>query len=253
MSRMIWGACCAVFTVVFLTAIVWLPAGADEADSFKGEKETAPESSATYQEIPPSPEIAAERAAERRINKTLDTMLHAPMEYIETPLNEVLSILHEDYDIPIEIDQVALDAIAISSETEISVNLRYVTLRSALELILAQIEDITFTFKNEVLLITSRDAAAENLSTRIYCVNDIDSYHPLKRLPESEADYSPLIHVITRCVHRDSWSEFDTGEGEIYAIESGILVIVQTPRVHREIQNLLASIRSAQAIIRVQQ
>ena len=100
MSRMKWSAYCAMFTVVLLSTIVWLPASADEAnDPFAESKTTVPESSASHPVIPLVPEIATERAAERRINKALDGILKAPLEYLETPLNEVLSILQEDYDI----------------------------------------------------------------------------------------------------------------------------------------------------------
>jgi len=99
MSRMIWGSCCALLAVVLFAAGLWRPAGADEVDQVGdqvGEKGNAAiENFAYFQETLQSYEIVAKR----RINKILDTQLIAPLEYLETPLVEILDILQDDYDL----------------------------------------------------------------------------------------------------------------------------------------------------------
>jgi hypothetical protein len=244
MSRMIWGACCAVFMVVLLSTIVWLPAGADEADDPYGKPETtATDNAAKYQEILLSPEIAAERAAERRINKILDTKLKAPLEYLETPLDEIASILQEDYDIPILFDVAALDEVAISPETEISVNLRSITLRAALDLMLMQVEDLAYSIRGQVLIITTEDAAAEHLEIHVYRVDDILDIRQYFNGTDTGDVFAELIYVIIGSVESDSWETNGSGTGEIQPLQPGMLVITQTQRVHRKIVHLLADIR----------
>ena len=55
------------------------------------------------------------RAAER-INAVLDQPLKTPLEYIDSPLNQITAALQEDYDLPIVFDTAGLDAVAISPE-----------------------------------------------------------------------------------------------------------------------------------------
>ena len=117
MSRLIWGTCCALLAVVLLSSSRWIPAAADGANPFAESEDAPTASSLPSQEAPRLAEIAAKR----RINKVLDTRLKSPLDYIDTPLNEVISILQEDYDIPIRIDIRSLDLIAISPETEVTV------------------------------------------------------------------------------------------------------------------------------------
>ncbi|MCA9233827.1 MAG: VWA domain-containing protein, partial [Planctomycetales bacterium] len=120
-----------------------------------------------------SVDLKSQGESESRIYDALRKPLVAPLEYIETPLNQITAALQEDYNIPIVFDKAALDTLAISPEVEITVNLSNITLRSALELMLKEVEDLTYIIDNEVLLITSADEAEQRLQVKVYPVADL--------------------------------------------------------------------------------
>jgi VWA domain-containing protein len=120
-----------------------------------------------------SVDLKSQGKAEMRIMAALREPLKAPLEYFGQPLSEIMNLLQEDYDIPIHIDTQQLDLLAISSEVEVTVNLRNITLRSALKLLLEQVEDLTYVIEDEVLKITTKDKAAETLQVKVYPVADL--------------------------------------------------------------------------------
>lgn len=187
-------------------------------------------------------------AAHERIDEVLDQPLRAPLDFAETPLNQVTNVLQEEYDIPIVFDTTALDAIASSPEVEVSVEIAHVTLRTALDLMLRGVEDLTYIIDGEVLLITTAEEADKRLQVRVYRVDDltVQSTAPGPGATAS-ADFNPLVELITTNVERDSWLENGTGEGDIRAYPPGMIVISQTHRVHRQVAGVLAALRAIKA------
>ena len=122
-----------------------------------------------------SVDLSARSDAEERIQSALREPLKAPLDFTEVPLNEIINTLQDEYDIPIVFDTAALDEVAISPETEVTVNLRNITLRSALNLMLKNpgIEDLTYVIDEEVLLITTEDRANATLKVKVYPVADL--------------------------------------------------------------------------------
>lgn len=188
-------------------------------------------------------------SAQRRIEAALNQRLKAPLDFPQTPLNVVLQVLSEEFDIPIQFDTKAMDAVAQPPDIEISANYHGITLRSALELMLGQVEDLTYIIDNEVLLITSIDEAESRLLTLVYQVDDLLPHGSGTRGEGNTSTDAPIVDVITRCVERDSWARTQTGDGEICVLEPGVMVISQTQRVHNEVARLLAEIRRAKAAI----
>lgn len=184
--------------------------------------------------------------AERRIEATLGMPLKAPLEFIETPLNQITEVLAEDYDIQILFDTSALDALACSPEVETSIRVGNVSLRSALELMLREAGDgeLTYIIENEVLLITTQEEEDKRLEVRVYRVGDIVGNDPHGLLSD-DASLDSLMDVITSAVETDSWMENGTGEGDIQAFGGDMLVIAQTRRVHDGVAQLLQLIREA--------
>lgn len=182
--------------------------------------------------------------AERRIEAALDLPLRAPLEFIETPLNQITEVLSEDYDIPILFDTIALDAIACSPEIAVSIQVGNVSLRSALNLMLRNTGegDLTYIVQDEVLLITSQEEEEKQLDTRVYRIDDlVDMEDPTSiDLP----DYDSLIDAIVSTVESESWLENGTGRGDIQPYQ-GTLVISQTRRIHDRIEQFLDRLRSA--------
>ena len=184
------------------------------------------------------------------IKAVLDAPLKAPLQYAEQPLNEVINELQEQYQIPILFDQAALDEVAISPDTEVTINLGHISLRSALNLMLRQpgLEVLTYAVDDEVLLITTEEKANEKLSVEVYVVDDLIKDYP-QQMGGDKNPYSSLAQVITSCVEYDTWKVNGSGEGAVQLIQPGILVVAQTRRVHEQVQDLLEKLRSAHKAI----
>ena len=84
--------------------------------------------------------------AEQKILRTLRKPLAEPLEFFDTPLDSALEYLQDVYGISIQIDIDALDDVGIGYNEKLSVNIRNVSLRSALNLMLNQ-HDLTWVIK----------------------------------------------------------------------------------------------------------
>lgn len=115
-------------------------------------------------------DLARQGGAEQKIFAALED--DTRLEFIETPLNSVIDFLKDQHDINIEIDTKALDEIGIGSDSPITRNLRGISLRSALRLMLKDL-DLTYVVRDEVLLITTQEEAESKLVTKVYPVGDL--------------------------------------------------------------------------------
>ena len=87
-----------------------------------------------------------------------------------TPLAGVVKTLRAQHDIPIIIDELALDELSITLEEPITLELPEVSFRSALKLILEPLQ-LTYVIENEVMRITSNRKSAN--VARVYPVADL--------------------------------------------------------------------------------
>ena len=108
--------------------------------------------------------------AEEKIRKALEDT--TSIEFVETPLSDVVDYLKDLHNIEIQLDTKALDDASLGSDTPITKNLKGITLRSALRLMLGGM-DLTYVIKNEVLMITTVDKANTDLVTKVYPVADL--------------------------------------------------------------------------------
>ncbi len=263
MSRFVRGTCCAV--VAMLGLVLSAPMSAEEqADDQIGRGVGG----------------GSTMSAEERIEAALDQSLKAPLDFTELPLIEILNTLQDQYDIPIVFDNAALDEVAISPDTEITVSLRNITLRSALKLMLQQpgVEDLTYVIDSEVLLITTIDRAESTLTIRMHRVDDLDLIGDTPSggrggargtATESRGGsggrgergggrggvntdpqvYSSLTEAIISCVNSDTWQENGNGVGELVLLKPGILVVTNTRRVQDEVARFLDQLRRVKAKI----
>lgn len=193
----------------------------------------------------PRPGNYQQEAADR-IEATLGQPLKAPLDFIETPLNQIMAILRDEYDLQIQLDTAAMDALGVSPEAEVSVNLRNVSLASALRLMLQSpaTEDLTYIVDHEVLLITSEEEAQSRIEFRVYRVDDL-----IRADASGKLDAKRLMDLITTSVDQNAWQVNGGGGGTIRALPAGILVVSQTRRVHEEVAALLGEIRDVMATI----
>ena len=117
-----------------------------------------------------SVDLAKTGGAEEKIFNALDEP--TKIQFIDTPLIEVIDYLKVLHGIEIQIDTRALDDVGLSSDTPITRNIEGISLRSALRLVLKDL-DLTYMVANEVLSITTPDEADAELITKVYPVADL--------------------------------------------------------------------------------
>jgi hypothetical protein len=199
---------------------------------------------------PNQPVVEPIKSAAAHIEAALNEPLKTLLQYENQPLNEVITVLAEEYNIPIMFDTAALEEVAISPDTEVTIALRNISLRSALNLMLRQpgLEDLTYVVDEEVLLITTEEKANEAMTVEVYRVDDLTRGYQTP-FEGKASPYSSLTEVITRCVAHHTWMVNGSGEGEIRLMQPGMLVVTNTRRVHEEVQELLEKLRSARVAI----
>jgi hypothetical protein len=177
-----------------------------------------------------------ESAAAKRIEQALAGPLHSSgLEVADTPLASVLAQLQDEYGIPIQLDAPALDDAGIGTDAPVTRSLHNVSLRSALRLALAPLQ-LTWVIRDEVLMITTQEAADRHLVTCVYNVQGlVDDADP--------KSMEGLINAINSCVAPDSWSGNAGKHADIRPLKPGLLVVSQTPAIHEEVNGLLAKIR----------
>lgn len=118
-------------------------------------------------------DLAGQDGAEQAITKALSNPLNnLGLSFQDTPLSEAVDFLRNEYNIEVQLDQPALEDLGISADDPIDVELRNISLRSALRIMLKQL-DLTYVIADEVLLITSEEEALTRLQVKVYPVADL--------------------------------------------------------------------------------
>jgi hypothetical protein len=120
-----------------------------------------------------SMDLKATGEAERRIESALRAPLtSAGFDFTDAPLEEVVTFIQETYNIPVQLDTPALEEIGIGPDEPVNVSLHGVSLRSALRLLLKQLQ-LTYIVQDEVLMITTPEEAESQLVVKVYPVADL--------------------------------------------------------------------------------
>jgi hypothetical protein len=164
------------------------------------------------------------------------------MEFVETPLSDVIDFLKDYHRIEIQLDNKAISDVGVGSDTPVNTNLRRVSFRSALNLLLRDL-NLTWVIRDEVLLITTPEEAESQLITKVIEVSDL----VVCRNKDDELwdDYDTLIDVISSTTKPTTWDQAG-GPGAITGASLGtakVLIVNQTRDCHEEIVKLLAGIR----------
>ncbi len=202
------------------------------------------------------PRMSSAQGAQAKVTRNQDDAIIAALEkkidkfdFVETPLIDVVEFIEDDSNINIELDTRALDTVGIGLDTPITRNLSGISLRSALRLILRELE-LTYTIEDEALIITTPEEAEDRLSTVVYEVRDLVKREaPVDTLVYSPfgtaSDFDSLIEIMTSTIAPDSWDEVG-GPGSVGAYEyagKSVLIISQTHEIHEQITDLLEALR----------
>ncbi len=195
--------------------------------------------------LPPAVEKLRPGANVAAIEKALDSATQ--IEFVETPLQDVVDYLKDYHHIEIQIDAKALKDAGIEPTAPITKNLKGISFRSALNLILREI-GLTYVIQDEVLLITTPKEAETQLTTKVYPVADLVACKDSKG--ESWDDYDTLSDAITGTIQPTTWDQ-NGGPGSISGASLGtakVLIVSQTRPVHGQITDLLQQIREIAAV-----
>ena len=184
----------------------------------------------------------SEQAAAEAINTALNSPVR--FEFAETPLADVVEFLRKLTGVQVILDHKALEGVGIGSDTPITLSLSNVSLRSALKIMLRQLE-LTFMVADEVLLITTPEEVETRLIMRVYPVLELVVN---KSAEDTEEDFDSLIQVIVSTVAPQSWEDVG-GAGSIAPFPNAkALVCSQTGEIHEQIETLLTTLRKARCV-----
>lgn len=175
-----------------------------------------------------------------RIAKALDAPIRLAFE--KASLAEVADYLHEETKAPVTIDKGSLNRRASPKEVAITFESNDISLSSALDLMLHPLE-LEWCVWSNTLLITTREAADNYQTTKVYDIDDLVSGSDDAT---TVATIDQLINLITSTVDPVSWTDVG-GRGSLKPLQStrlNVLVIVQSWRAHQEIDALFAKLRS---------
>ena len=166
-----------------------------------------------------------------------------PIEFVETPLKDVVEYLKDAARIEIQLDDAAgLKEAGVEAESQITKNIRGVPLECGLNMILDEI-GLGWEVRNDVVFITSHGRLAGHRTTKLYEVGDLVAVHDDRG--SAKDDYDTLIKVITATVAPDSW-DAKAAPASIKGATLGgakVLSVFAPCAVHRELAEYLANIR----------
>lgn len=170
---------------------------------------------------------------EREIESRLLSLVS--VDFTDEPLQSALAFLWGAAEaIPnVVIDMRGLNDGGIDLDTPVTLALQAVPRKSALRLMLDQL-DLAYLIRDDVLFITTDDVAQSFVVTRVYPVADLSR------------DAEKLLRHVTHSVSPLSW-ELSGGPGVAAVTDDlGSLVILQTQENHERILELLRALRAAQ-------
>ncbi len=237
-----------LFSLVVLGAAVCLLASsAVLAQEVPRERKPQPPAAKTVKPKPQPP--AAQRdAASEPVDReaAIERALASPtqIDFVETPLQDVVDYLKDLHRIEIQIDIKVFKDTGMDPSTPISRNLKGISLRSALKLMLRDL-DLAYVIQDEVLLITTPENAGTHLATKVYPVADLVVCRNGKG--QLWDDYDTLSDAIRGTIQPTTWDE-NGGPGSIAGASLGtakVLIVSQTQDVHQQITDVLVQIRAA--------
>ncbi|MBC8291018.1 MAG: hypothetical protein H8E37_11950 [Planctomycetes bacterium] len=161
----------------------------------------------------------------------------ASAEFVDKPLGEIIAALSEKYEIPIDVEELALEDAGVSLDQRTTAKQTGKKLRTVLSEILGPLY-LAWAIKDDSVVITTADCNWQNYIA-VYPIGDfmVDGGDP--------ADLSDVIQSSTNCM----WKDLDGDGGLVRHVRgSKSLVIAQPLYGHYEIVHVLACLRAGRRI-----
>ncbi len=166
--------------------------------------------------------LSADSPRERQIRKKLEEPADK-MEFTEAPLRDVVAEIEDLHGIPVQLDAKACEDAGLELDAPITRSVHDVSLRSAIHLLLGDF-DLTYLVTDDVLMVTTKDKAAENVQVVLYPV-------------PWGYDLASLINAVQNTVSPQTWSAVG-GAGAIQRADR-FLCVSQTEDVHDEVRQFV--------------
>ncbi len=119
---------------------------------------------------PAAPKPQKPASSDERVREALDQPTR--MEFVDMPLQDAMNFLKDLHQIEIQLDNRALEDAGVGSDTPVSRGLERLPLKSALRILLSDL-DLAYIVQDDVLLITTQDKASEMREVRAYDVTKL--------------------------------------------------------------------------------
>lgn len=207
---------------------------------------------------------------EERIEKALSRP--SELDVREQPLKDVIATIEQMAKVPVILSVKKLEEAAINMDTPVTFNVKGISLKSALRLMLGELR-LVYIVEDEVVQITTPEDAGSRLHIRVYDCRELLTMPGTKdgapkaagnveAVPNGVAStvagaagglipaprrkpvlLDNLVQVVTSTVDPDSWDDVG-GPGN--AVEyKGMLVVLQTSDCHGKVEKLLNLMYSA--------
>jgi hypothetical protein len=169
----------------------------------------------------------AENGPRAKLSQPID------LEVVDTPLRDVAEYLSATANLRVGLDDKALKDVGVAPDTHVGIQLRHVSLRTALALLTDQLQLAWVTTAGGVD-ITTPTVAKSTLTAVAYDVRD---------LVAAPGNFRFLVELIEDTVCEESWAA-NGGKGTIEAGRGGAaLEVRQCAEAHEKIEQLLAALR----------
>ncbi len=208
----------------------------------------------------PAAAQSGEDEARKRLVDKLNTM-RVTLDFNAAPLDDVISYLRDFSGLNIHVDNEVRQKYS-EDQLRVSIKVKDLLLKSALKLVLSG-KELAATFKEGVLLVTTKDRVAAATVTRVYDVRDLlfkiqDFPGPKVELMDPSKGGSGLgasftveeeqpsaitedfiVELLKTTTGERSWEE----AGASISLANGLLIVTQSRKVHQEVGRLLDLLR----------
>ncbi len=164
------------------------------------------------------------------------------VDFEATTLHDILVYLRDSLKVSMAVNQHSLEDAGIGTNLSLTLKLDNQPLRKVLRRVLEPIS-LTYSIRNEAIIIETSDAASARMAIGIYPVYDLVGFGE-----DGAPDFDSLVQVITDLIDRASWRQMG-GQATISSLaHPTVLIVGQTEMAHETITALLGQLRAAKAL-----